>query len=289
MRAASIRPAFCVRVTRMASMLMPPAELAERLRRAGGPCVLDARPASRFAAGHIPGALHLDPFGISLIDSRPAPLRAWEWVMQHLFELRGVIREQPVVVYEDDSGMRAARLVWALALFGHPDARLVDGGFRRWRSEGLAIEREAAAEPSAASTFVVARNPEVMATVEDVLDALGRRDVAIVDVRSRAEHTGALVRAARGGAIPGAVHLEYTANLTPDGRFREPSELRSMYEALGVTSDREVITYCQGGYRAAQSWIALRVAGYRRVRSYVGSWNEWGNRTDLPIARPHGT
>ena len=106
--------------------------------------------------------------------------------------------------------------------------------------------------------------------------------MTIVDARSRAEYTGELVRAARGGAIPGAVHLEYTANLTSDGRYRSPAELRTMYEAIGVTPDREVITYCQGGYRAAQSWIALRIAGYPRVRSYVGSWNEWGNRTDLP-------
>ena len=85
------------------------------------------------------------------------------------------------------------------------------------------------------------------------------------------------------------MHLEYTANLTADGRYRAPSELRSLYEALGVGPEREVITYCQGGYRAAQSWIALTLAGYPRVRSYVGSWNEWGNRTDLPIERPRVT
>ena len=273
----------------MTSLLVTPAELAERLGRSGGPRVIDARPASRFATGHVPGALHLDPFGVSLIDSRPAPLKAWEWIMQHLLELRGVTRDEPVVVYEDTSGMRAARLVWMLALFGHRDARLLDGGFGRWTAERRAVTREAASEPDAASVLVVERRPEVMATVEDVLAALGRKDVAIVDARSRAEYTGELVRAARGGAIPGAVHLEYTANLTSDGRYRAPAELRSMYEALGVTPDREVLTYCQGAYRAAQSWIALREAGYPRVRCYVGSWNEWGNRTDLPVERPHAT
>jgi thiosulfate/3-mercaptopyruvate sulfurtransferase len=268
------------------SLLIDPATLAERLAHGGPLRVLDARPASQFATGHVPGAFHLDPFGISLIDSRPAPLKAWEWVMQHLLELRGVTRDEAIVVYEEGSGMRAARLVWVLALFGHANARLLDGGIARWRAERRPVTREAAAEPETASILTVERRPETMATVEDVLAALDRPEVAIVDARSRAEYTGSLVRAARGGAIPRAVHLEYTANLTPDGRYRQPSELRSMYEALGVSPDREVITYCQGGYRAAQSWIALHEAGYPRVRSYVGSWNEWGNRTDLPVVQP---
>ncbi len=203
--------------------------------------------------------------------------------MQHLLELRGVTRDEPVVVYEEGSGVRAARLVWLLALFGHPEARLLDGGIGRWRAERRPVVRDAVAEPEVAATLVVERHPEVMATVEDVLMALGNCEVAIVDARSRAEYTGTLVRAARGGAIPGAVHLESTANLTADGRYRAPAELRSLYEAVGASPDQEVITYSQGGYRAAQSWIALRAAGYLRVRSYVGSWNEWGNRTDLPL------
>ena len=270
----------------MASLLIDPSTLAERMGQGRPLRVLDARPASQFAAGHVPGALHLDPFGISLIDSRPAPLKAFEWIMQHLLELRGVTRAEPVVVYEETSGMRSARLVWLLALFGHPDARLLDGGIGRWRAEGRAVVRDAAAEPETASVLAVERHPEHLATVEDVIAALERPDVAIVDARSRAEYTGALVRAARGGAVPGAVHLEYLANMTPDGRYRSPFELRTMYEAIDVTPEREVITYCQGGYRAAQSWIALRLAGYPRVRSYVGSWNEWGNRIDLPVVQP---
>ena len=108
----------------------------------------------------------------------------------------------------------------------------------------------------------------------------------IVDVRARAEYTGELVRAARGGAIPGAVHIEWTRNLAADGRYRPVGELRAMYAQAGITPEREVITYCQGGYRAAQSYIALTAAGYPRVRNYVGSWNEWGNRLDLPIVTP---
>lgn len=267
----------------MPALLIDPDELT-RLMQVRGVVVLDARPASAFAAGHLPGSVHLDVFGMSLVDTTPAPLKAYEWMVQHLLELRGITRERPVVVYEEDSGMRAARIVWFLDFFGHPEARMLDGGMRRWRAEGGPLSRDAT-EPEP-TTLVVERHPERLATVDDVVAALGRDDVAIVDARSRAEHTGELVRAARGGAIPGAVHLEWTRNLAPDGRYRPGGELRAMYARAGVTPEREIITYCQGGYRAAQSYVALTIAGFPRVRSYLGSWAEWGNRDDLPIVAP---
>jgi len=264
----------------MPGLLIDVVELTERLRR-HEVVLIDARPASAFAAGHLPGAVHLDVFGMSLIDTRPAPLAAFEWMVAHLFELRGITRERPVVVYEENSGMRAARVVWLLHLLGHPDACMLDGGVHRWRAQAGSLVREA--EEPAVATLTVERQPSCLATVEDVMAALGRDDVVIVDTRSRAEHTGELVRAARGGAIPGSVHLEWTRNLAPDGRYRPANELRAMYTQAGIAPEREVITYCQGGYRAAQSWIALTLAGYPRVRSYLGSWAEWGNRIDLPI------
>ena len=94
------------------------------------------------------------------------------------------------------------------------------------------------------------------------------------------------VRAARAGAVPDAIHLEWTHNLTPEGTFKSSGDLRAMYERAGVTPEREVITYCQGGYRAAHAYLALRLIGYPAIRNYLGSWKEWGDRTDLPIEVP---
>ena len=82
------------------------------------------------------------------------------------------------------------------------------------------------------------------------------------------------------------MHLEWTQNLSPDGTYKSVDDLRAMYAALGVTPDREVVTYCQGGYRAAHTYLALRLLGFPRVRAYTGSWKEWGDRDDLPIDHP---
>ncbi len=243
--------------------------------------VIDLRPAEQFAAGHIPGAVHLDLWGVSLIDTSEAPLRAFMWMVGHLFALRGVMPHVPVVVYEQDSGMRAARAFWFLEYLGHPNVSVLDGGFAAWTRAGLPVTTEAAAP--VASTWHGTPDSSKLATWQQVLDRLGKSDTTIVDTRSDAEYFGEAVRAKRGGAIPGAVHLEWTHNLAADGRFKSAAELGAMYASAGITPDREVVTYCQGGYRAAHAYLALRILGYPRIRNYTGSWKEWGDREDLPL------
>jgi thiosulfate/3-mercaptopyruvate sulfurtransferase len=221
---------------------------------------------------------------LSLIDTDPGPLDAFMWIIDHLFNLRGVDASTPVVVYEEQSGMRAARAFWFLEYLGHAHVQVLDGGFSAWSRAGLPVTREASAPPR--STWTGTRQPHAIATWRDVRDRLGRPDTVIVDTRSDGEYCGTHVRAKRGGAIPGARHIEWTRNLRPDGTFRPAEELRAMYEAVGVTPDKEIITYCQGGYRAAHAYLALRILGYPRVRNFTGSWKEWGDREDLPIETP---
>jgi thiosulfate/3-mercaptopyruvate sulfurtransferase len=150
--------------------------------------------------------------------------------------------------------------------------------------EGRPVSRDAQSPPK--STWSGTPQPARLATWRDVKERLGRGDVVILDTRSDGEYFATTVRAKRGGAIPGAVHLEWTNNLTPEGEFKTALELRNMYESIGVTPDKEVVTYCQGGYRAAHAYVALRLLGYPRVRNYTGSWKEWGDREELPIEVP---
>jgi thiosulfate/3-mercaptopyruvate sulfurtransferase len=253
----------------------------EQLASESDVLLIDVRPAHRFAEGHIEGAVHFDVWGISLIDTSEAPLRAFTWMIGHLFAQRGVTPDRPVVVYEQNSGMCAARAFWYLEYLGHPNVRVLDGGLDAWVADGRPTTTKAVA-PSA-STWHGTPQPDRIADWTQVRDRLGQAGTAIVDTRSDAEYYAENVRAKRGGAIPGAVHLEWKRSLAADGRFRPPSELRAMFESAGVTPDRDVITYCQGGYRAAHTYLALRVLGYPRVRTYTGSWKEWGDREDLPL------
>lgn len=262
-------------------LLVSPEQLTSELRSNGGILLLDLRPAEAFAAGHLPGAVHLDLFGISLIDTDPAPTRAFVWIIEHLLGSRGVTSDVSVVVYETNSGMRAARAFWFLEYFGHQKVRVLDGGYAAWQAAGLPVSTEAV--PPTNRDWTGIRDGDRLATWRDVLDRLGHSEAVIVDTRSDSEYCGTTVRAKRGGAIPGAVHIEWTRNLGPDGRFKPAGELRDMYVSAGVTPDREVITYCHGGYRAAHTYLALRLLGYPRVRNYLGSWKEWGDREDLPI------
>lgn len=265
-------------------LLTTPQTLAAALERGERPTILDLRPADQYASGHLPGAVHLDLWGLSLTDTDPAPLKSFLWIVEHLLAERGVSMDRPVVVYDEISGTRAARAFWFLEFFGHPDAKVLDGGVTAWTAVGLPLSLEhTAATPT---TWTGRRRTDLLATWQDVHDRLGKADTAILDTRTDGEYCGTVVRAARGGAVPGAVHLEWTNNLGPDGAFKPAAELLAMYAGAGVTPDREVVTYCQGGYRAAHSYLTLRLLGYPRVRNYLGSWREWGDRTELPIEVP---
>jgi len=269
-----------------AHLLIAAAELEALIKgpESTRPLVLDLRPPEAYTAGHVPGAIHVDLWGVSLTDTDPAPLKAFMWMIEHVLAIHGVTNETPVVVYDEQSGVRAARAFWFLEYFGHPSVRLLDGGFGAWTRASLPVTRDAGPPPK--SEWSGGREAHTIATWQDVRNAISNPGVVILDTRTDGEYFGTTVRAKRGGAVPGAVHIEWTRNLNDKGEFKPAAELSAMYAGAGVTPDKEVIAYCQGGYRAAHAYLALRLLGYPRVRNYVGSWKEWGDREDLPIEKP---
>jgi len=246
--------------------------------------LMDMRPPEAYANGHIPMARSFDIFGVSLIDTRSQPLEAFLWMIEHLIQAKGVNNDSTVVAYDEIAGMRSARLFWFLEFFGHDDVHVLNGGFNAWAAADLPTTQDATIPK--AGNFKMKPRAERLATAEEVQSKLGNPSAVIVDTRSDAEYTGQLVRAKRGGAIPGAVHLEWTNNLDPKGFFKSAEQLREMYEQRKITPDKEIIPHCQGAYRSAHTYLALRLIGYPNVKNYLGSWGEWGNRLDLPIEHP---
>jgi thiosulfate/3-mercaptopyruvate sulfurtransferase len=244
--------------------------------------IVDTRSAKDYWAGHLSGARHFDPFPFHYYDSDERGTAEFKAQLEWVFSALGITTRKTVLFYEENAGMRAARCAWALEFMGHPAAAILDGGLGALSGERLVTE----AHPVAPERFDGTPRDEPAASRPYLVERLGRPEVQLFDVRSDAEYYSERVRAKRGGAIPGAYHLDWTEALDGAGRFKPASELRSMYERLGLEAGAEIIAYCQGGYRAAHAYFALRLAGYSNVRNYWGSWGEWGNRDDVPIEHP---
>jgi len=255
---------------------------ADRAGAADGIVLIDTRPPADYWAGHLAGARHFDPFPFHHGDTSEGGLREFRGQLIWIFSALGLTGNETVAFYENDSGMRATRAAWALEYIGHPAVRILDGGLRNAANAPLVT----AAAPIMPTNFGATLREDALASHTYIVEHLGHRDVQIFDVRSDEEYYGERVRARHGGAIPGAIHRDWTHNLDAAGKFKPAAQLRAEFAALGLSPENEIIPYCQGGYRSANAYIALRVAGYPRVRNYLGSWGEWGNRDDFPIERP---
>jgi thiosulfate/3-mercaptopyruvate sulfurtransferase len=282
--------------------MVGPAQLggAGRNDRDAEPTVLiDTRGPAAYQEGHIPGAVSLDLFDY-FVDTSDEGIDRLNQDLGRMFAAAGIGGDERVICYEDEVGMRAARTLWLLEYAGHRDVGLLGGGFTAWLAGG----GRPCTKPCrpAPRRFVIAPRPEVLATAEFVNErmkemgekggsssSLRERRTVALDVRSLAEHRGETTSShgpccPRAGRIPGAVWLEWSALLTP-GReaFRPPADVRRLLAERGITPEDDIVTYCHRGARAAAAYVALRAAGFPRVRNYIGSWHEWAEIQHLPV------
>ena len=239
---------------------------------------------SGFADGHVPGAVYLSPVAIREAQRPPTFLptpAAFEAQMARL----GISDATRVVVYDERGGLYAARLWWILNYFGHTNVALVNGGWLKWTAE----HRPASTDTAAVSPgrFTAKPQPKWVATASDVVGAIDKPGIRIVDARTQNEIEGKDLRnIKRGGFVPSSVPMYWEDLLDPQQKtFRSADELKKIYEDRGIVPTQEVIAYCQVGMRASVDLFALHLIGYEKLRNYYGAWEEWGNRDDLPLAK----
>lgn len=240
--------------------------------------LVDTRPFGEYSQGHIQGAVNIDLFQFHWLDSSKVGIKQFVRQSRILLSHIGVRNEKPVVFYDSISGMSAARGVWLLLYFSHKKASLLDGGLDKWKKEGYSVETKT--NPFVKTNYRGKPNQKVLATADEIKKSIGKKGTALLDARTKEEFEGIHVRAAWAGHIPSAINIDWEENIH-GGSFKTIEELAKLYSK--IPKDSKVVTYCQGGYRAANTFVALKILGYKNVKMYLGSWGEWGNRSELPV------
>jgi len=263
--------------------LLIEAETLEDSLGSEGLLIVDLSKADTYRKLHVPGAVHLEYTQIIAARRPVMGLVPDDASLAAVFSGIGISDDTHVVAYDDEGGGRAARLLWTLEVAGHSRFSLLNGGLHAWANEGHRYD-DAPVTPVPGS-FQVRRNAAPYADSAYILQRLGSADCTLVDARSPAEYSGLKRFAEHAGHIPGAVNFEWTQAMDPgrNMRFRAEAELTATLEALGVTPDREVITYCQTHHRSAHTYLVLKHLGFQRLKGYAGSWSDWGNNPDLPV------
>jgi len=242
--------------------------------------------------GHIPGAIQIDWVGDLNDKLRRDYLDRKSF--SELMARNGISNDTTVVFYGDKNNWWACYAFWVFQLFGHENARVMDGGRKKWLDEKRPVTKDKPSYPRTEYKAPERADYKYRAFRDQVKDHIAQGQ-PLVDVRSPKEYSGELLHmeaypqegAMRGGHIPGAKSVPWGQAANEDGTFKSADELRAIYEGREhLTSDDNVIAYCRIGERSSHTWFVLHyLLGYPNVRNYDGSWTEWGNLVGAPIER----
>lgn len=246
--------------------------------------IVDLRDPEQYALGHIPGAVNLGRRDIRAYEGPPTFLHSPEQFAKQM-EAHGISNQTRVVAYDDrGGGMDPAWLWWILRYYGHNNVAVLNGGWAKWSAEQLPISLEV--PPIAAARFKARPQPSWLATADQVKSAIGKPGVRIVDARTGPENDGSerwgSVR--RGGHIPSATWLSWEELFDPvTMTLRSADEIKKLADDRKLVPGQRIITYCKIGMRSSFALFALHLIGFDKLTLYHGSWDEWGNREDLPL------
>ena len=245
---------------------------------------------SAYDQGHVPGAIGWnwqtqlqDQVRRDLIDQAG---------FEKLLGTSGIANDTTIVFYGDNNNWFACWAFWQAKYYGHKDARVMNGGRKKWIEEKRPLSTDA---PKAAPATYKATEPDlaIRARRGEVFELLGKGSHNLVDVRSPDEFTGKVIAppgmsetAQRGGHIPGAKSIPWSKAVNEDGTFKSADELKKLYQDAGLDFSKPTVAYCRIGERSSHTWFVLRyLLGVEKVKNYDGSWTEWGNLIEAPIER----
>ncbi len=241
--------------------------------------IVDTRSFNEYIKGHIPGAINIDLMQYHWNDTSKQGIKGFNRQMRSLFSSIGITGKTFLIFYDNISGPSSARGVWLSLYFSHKKVAMLNGGFTSWEKENKPVETK-----TESFRYSKIENPideSLLVDFRTLLDSIrSKKKIQIIDSRSLKEYSGEHIRAIRGGHIPSAINIDWKENLLAD-KFKSLEDIKKVYSSF--SKNQEVITYCQGGYRAANTFVILKEIGFKKVKMYLGSWNEWGNNYRLPI------
>lgn len=250
--------------------------------------IIDLCSNESYAQGHIPHAVNVPPARLSCgIQPATGKLPSLK-ELQVLFASIGLTKDKHVVVYDDAGGCWAGRMIWTLTLLGYESSSFLDGGMAAWRQSGYFVSQELPKkiDTSLFSPLSLALDNRYIADMGEIIQNLTNPNYAIWDARTLEEYNGSKVLSRRSGHIPGAAHLEWSnlTNADNNNCIRPLKQIQAELDALGLSKDKTIVTYCQTHRRSGLTWfVAHKLLGYPTIKAYPGSWSEWGSHSETPI------